>query len=115
MWLTLAAQDAFKDNFLVQWHPETMRARTFPVSRPRVYLNDFETAVQFSLDIAAEDCVCVGIPVGPSLSDRYCRPVPPEVQTGKPYDPFKLDVWQFSTSFADFKVRASYTHSISRG
>ncbi|OJT14091.1 hypothetical protein TRAPUB_9367 [Trametes pubescens] len=99
----IAHRDAFKDNFLVQWHPETMRARTAPISRPRVYLNDFETAVRFPLDMPAEDCVCVGLPVGPSFSDRYCRPVPPEVQTGKPYDPFKLDVWQFSTSFADFK------------
>ena len=29
---------------------------------------------------------------------------PPELHTGKPYDPFKLDVWQLGTTFNDFKV-----------
>ncbi|EIW51790.1 uncharacterized protein TRAVEDRAFT_75567 [Trametes versicolor FP-101664 SS1] len=100
----IAHRDAFKDNFLVQWQPETMETRFLPVTRPRVYLHDFETAIRFSPHMAAEDCVCVGVPmIDPSLADRYRRPAPPEVHSGKPYDPYKLDVWQLSTSFADFK------------
>ena len=30
--------------------------------------------------------------------------MPPEVLSGKPYDPFKLDVWQLGKSISDFKV-----------
>ncbi|KAI0636470.1 hypothetical protein C8Q77DRAFT_1269334 [Trametes polyzona] len=101
----VAHRDAFKDNFLVQWHPESMRVDAYPISRPRVYLNDFETAVRFLPNVSPEERVCVGLPLGASFPDpeRYRRPVPPEVASGEPYDPFKLDVWQFTTSFADFK------------
>lgn len=105
----LHLQDAFKDNFLVQWQPETMETRFWPVTRPRVYLHDFETAIRFPPHMAAEDCVCVGVPIDPSLAHRYRRPAPPEMHTGKPYDPYKLDVWQLSTSFADFTVRALFS------
>ncbi|KAJ3017152.1 hypothetical protein NUW54_g650 [Trametes sanguinea] len=103
--LTPACQDAFKDNFLVQWQPESLKARAYPVSRPRVYLNDFETAVMFGQDVPIEDCVCTGLPHGPSFPgpEKYRRPVPPEVESGKPYNPFKLDVWQFAMSLRDFK------------
>lgn len=115
MRLTLDLQDTFKDNFLVQWHPETMQTNFFPVTRPRVYLHDFETAIRFPPDLAAEDCVCVGVPIDPSLADRYRCPAPPEVHTGKPYDPYKLDVWQLSTSFADFKVHTPFAFFVLRG
>ncbi|KIM74717.1 hypothetical protein PILCRDRAFT_695592 [Piloderma croceum F 1598] len=43
----IAHRDAFHDNFLVQWHPESMRTMSIPASRPRVYLIDFEVAVEF--------------------------------------------------------------------
>lgn len=36
--------------------------------------------------------------------DEYSRDVPPEVKSGEPYDPFKLDVWQLGTGISDFKV-----------
>ncbi|KAJ3008173.1 hypothetical protein NUW54_g3256 [Trametes sanguinea] len=103
--MRIAHQDAFKDNFLVQWQPESLKARAYPVSRPRVYLNDFETAVMFGQDVPIEDCVCTGLPHGPSFPgpEKYRRPVPPEVESGKPYNPFKLDVWQFAMSLRDFK------------
>ncbi|KAI0766332.1 hypothetical protein BD413DRAFT_570094 [Trametes elegans] len=101
----IAHCDAFKDNFLVEWHPESLRIGLMPVSRPRVYLNDFETAVRFLPDVPPEKRVCVGLPVGASFPnpERYSRPIPPEVEGDKPYDPFKLDVWQFGTSLAGFK------------
>ncbi|KAJ2993481.1 hypothetical protein NUW54_g7712 [Trametes sanguinea] len=103
--MRIAHQDAFKDNFLVQWQPESLKARAYPVSRPRVYLNDFETAVMFGQDVPIEDCVCTGLPHGASFPgpEKYRRPIPPEVESGKPYNPFKLDVWQFATSLQDFK------------
>ncbi|KAI0636467.1 hypothetical protein C8Q77DRAFT_1070893 [Trametes polyzona] len=103
--LHIAHRDAFKDNFLVQWHPESLRVGAYPISRPRVYLNDFETAVRFAPDTPEEQRICVGLPLGPSFPypERYRRPIPPEVDSQKPYNPFQLDVWQFSTSFQDFK------------
>ncbi|KAI0636468.1 kinase-like domain-containing protein [Trametes polyzona] len=102
--MSIAHRDAFKDNFLVQWHPESLRARVYPASRPRVYLNDFETAVHFPPEVAPQERLCVGLPLGPSFpTDEYMRPIPPEVQAGTPYDPFKLDMWQFGTSFQDFR------------
>ncbi|KAL1937618.1 hypothetical protein VTO73DRAFT_13004 [Trametes versicolor] len=101
----IAHRDAFKDNFLLQWQPESLRTRTYPISRPRVYLNDFETAVHFPPSIPETDRLCVGLPLGASFpgTDAYGRPVPPELQSDTPYDPFKLDVWQFATSFEDFE------------
>ncbi|KAI0766326.1 hypothetical protein BD413DRAFT_570057 [Trametes elegans] len=103
--LGIAHRDAFKDNFLLEWHPESLRVGLMPVSRPRVYLNDFETAVYFPPDIPPEQRVCVGLPLGPSFPDSegYSRPVPPEVEAGTSYDPFRLDIWQFGTSLAGFK------------
>lgn len=102
-------QDAFLDNFLVQWFPESLAPRQLTISRPRVFLNDFETAVYFKEDVPAHARTCVGLPLCPSfpLPERYFRRVPEEVLSGNPYDPFKLDVWQFGTSLSDFKVSAN--------
>lgn len=104
--LITTLQDAFRDNFLLQWQPESLRTRTYPISRPRIYLNDFETAVHFPPSIPETNRLCVGLPLGASfpVPDAYGRPVPPELQSDTPYDPFKLDVWQFATSFEDFGV-----------
>ena len=78
-----------------------------PVSRPRVYLIDFEVAVDFPEDCPIDQRVCLGIPNDGSLTnpEKYARQRPPEVESGMPYDPFKLDVWQLGASFADFTVR----------
>ena len=35
-------QDAFHDNFVIQWHPGSLRTMRVSISRPRVYLIDFE-------------------------------------------------------------------------
>ena len=97
-------QDAFKDNFLVQWVPETLAMEHIAPSRPRVFLIDFEVAVHFQEDVPQEKRLCQGPPMGGSFPDSYGRRMPPEVVSGEPYDPFKLDVWQLGVSFDDFKV-----------
>ena len=70
-----------------------------PLSRPRVFLTDFEMAYEFPLDVAPEDRLLSGLPI-----EDYQRPVPPEIASGGLYDPFKADVWQFAESFSDFRV-----------
>jgi hypothetical protein len=63
--LTLAyvgSQDAFRDNFLVQWQPESMLTMTVPVSRPRIDLIDFEVAISFPAEYPLAECVCTGPP-----------------------------------------------------
>ena len=47
--MLIYSQDAFKDNFLVQWLPETLGMEHIAPSRPRVYLIDFEVAVHFQI------------------------------------------------------------------
>ena len=93
-------QDAFHDNFVIQWHPESLRTMKVSISRPRVYLIDFETAVQFPADCHLNERVSVGLP----FAEKYTRPLAPELTFGKAYNPFKLDVWQLGYSFSDFKV-----------
>ena len=70
------------------------------ISRPRVYLIDFETAVQFSPECTSIERVSLGLPV----AEKYARPHAPEFASGKAYCPFKLDVWQLGSSFSGFKV-----------
>ncbi|KAI9069072.1 hypothetical protein FKP32DRAFT_1560428 [Trametes sanguinea] len=103
--IRVAHRDAFRDNFLVQWHPESMSPKQLTVTRPRVILNDFETAVRFDEDVPLPEMVCVGLPLSESfIASKYTRPVPAEVASGRPYDPFKLDVWQFAQSFSNLKT-----------
>jgi hypothetical protein len=85
---------------------------TIPVSRPRVYLIDFEVTVEFPSNCPPVDCVCAGFPLGVSFSrpEMYSRPPAPEMTTGELYSPFKTDVWQLGTSFADFRVRKFVFH-----
>ncbi|GJE86787.1 kinase-like domain-containing protein [Phanerochaete sordida] len=104
----IAHRDAFPSNFLVQWQPESMALGAPCVSQPRVYLIDFECAVAFPDGCPSEERVCVGYPLAGSLEgcplDEYCRGVPPEVESGRPYDPFKLDVWQLGTGLSDLRT-----------
>jgi hypothetical protein len=95
-------QDAFYDNFVAQWHPESMRTMKVPISRPRVYLIDFETAVQFPAGCPPNERVSVGLPV--PIAEKYARPRAPEFASGEAYCPFKLDVWQLGNSLSIFKV-----------
>ncbi|KIM39229.1 hypothetical protein M413DRAFT_29411 [Hebeloma cylindrosporum] len=48
---SIAHRDVFLDNFLVKWHPESLATNTISPSRPRVYLIDFETAVEFAPEL----------------------------------------------------------------
>ncbi len=85
--------------------PESLRNDyDAPSSRPRVYMIDFELAIRFPMDSPQEERVCIGRPSGGSLPGPSGRPMPPEVLSDKPYDPFKLDVWQLGSSVSDFKV-----------
>ena len=74
------------------------------ISRPRVYLIDFETAVQFPAGCPSIERVSVGYPV----TENYSRPCAPELASEKAYNPFKLDVWQLGNSFSGFKVRQCF-------
>ncbi|KAL1751978.1 hypothetical protein FB107DRAFT_220881 [Schizophyllum commune] len=100
----IAHRDAFTRNFLMQWQPESLLVGRNSVSRPRVYLIDFETAVEFSGNIPPPDRLCVGLPQGGGIASpsRYTAPQIPEMATGEPYDPFKLDVWQLASCFNSF-------------
>ncbi|KAH9945132.1 kinase-like domain-containing protein [Epithele typhae] len=102
--MDIAHRDVFKDNFLLQWYPESMLIGHIPTSRPRVYLTDFELAVSFPRHLPREKHLCVGMPLGGSMPDFNGRPMPAEVLSGKPYDPYKLDVWQLATAFCDWEA-----------
>lgn len=101
-------QDAFKSNFMVEWMPESILSKDPQVSRPRVYIIDFESAVEFPEDCPPSERRCIGLPPG-MCEKTYTRAMPPEMASGLPYDPFKLDVWQLGKSFSDFKVSHSAT------
>ena len=69
-----------------------------PVSRPRVFMNDLELAMDFSSDGSGEPLV-----TGPP-TPGFQRSQPPEMQSGKPFDPFKADIWQLFRSYVGFEV-----------
>lgn len=101
MKLTLVCgQDLFLDNFLVEWHPESLLSRT--IIRPRVYIIDFETAVAFPDNSDPTERLVVGLPFPPELP--YERPLPPELILVDPYCPFRLDIWQLGTGLHKFNV-----------
>ncbi|TRM60614.1 hypothetical protein BD626DRAFT_549594 [Schizophyllum amplum] len=87
--LGIAHRDAFKTNFLVQFWPESLITGVVP-------------AVRFPEDCPPSDRVCTGLPLAGSITDGYRRNLIPEMLSGEPYDPFKLDVWQLATSLVDF-------------
>lgn len=101
----MVAQDLCKSNYVVQWHPESLATMQIPSSRPRVFLTDFEMAYEFPADMPPEERMLTGLPI-----ENYQRPVPPEITSGNPYDPFKADVWQLAESFSDFRVRRTCSH-----
>ncbi|KAK7691874.1 hypothetical protein QCA50_005278 [Cerrena zonata] len=100
----IAHRDANISNFVVEYHPESLRTMTVATSRPRVYIVDFETSVAFPEELPFESCVCVGVPTGETITE-WARALPPEVTSRELYSPFKLDVWQFGYSFT-----GSYTY-----
>ncbi|KAK0438329.1 uncharacterized protein EV420DRAFT_1651474 [Desarmillaria tabescens] len=94
--------DLFLSNFLLEWHPNTldpgMKRRGF--TRPRVYIIDFETAVDFLEDSTPEERVVTEYPFP---LESYGRPVPPEFHVSNTYDPFTLDIWQFGSDLTRFR------------
>ena len=109
----LCFKDAFRDNFVVQWYPESLATMKIPITRPRVYLIDFEVAIQFPEESPETERVSMGLPFGGSFStelEKYGRRHAPEFASGIAYKPFKLDVWHLARgiSFSDFKVRHSF-------
>ncbi|KAF9483154.1 hypothetical protein BDN70DRAFT_828108 [Pholiota conissans] len=104
--LGIAHRDAFQDNFVIQWQPESFKTMSISPSRPRVYLIDFEVAIDFPSDCPIEERVATGYPLGGSFLDleRYQRPHAPEFSGGKPYNPFKLDIWQLAQSLSGIRI-----------
>ena len=76
--------------------------------RPRVYMIDFETAVEFAPDTPPENRLCNALPVP---ADQYRRQRPDEL-TCDPllYCPFSLDVWQFGYDLVNHFAVRSYSH-----
>ncbi|KAF8958033.1 hypothetical protein BDZ97DRAFT_1906622 [Flammula alnicola] len=103
--LNIAHRDTFRDNFVIQWFPESLHIKKISPSRPRVYLIDFERAGSFPEDLPHEECLSTGYPLCGSLPTvgDYGRPFAPELVSGKPYSPFKSDLWQLGRSLADFR------------
>lgn len=69
-----------------------------PVTRPRVYLIDFEHAYQHTPGTTST------LIKAPS---PYFRDFAPEMHSGRRYDPFKPDVWQLASGFSYVRVSLS--------
>ncbi|KAK7691866.1 hypothetical protein QCA50_005270 [Cerrena zonata] len=76
-------------------HPESLLSDEIAVDKPRVYIIDFELAIDFPVDHPPEERVCTGVPCPKWYSrDDYTRPCSPEIDDNSPWCPFNLDVWQ---------------------
>ncbi|KIM39635.1 hypothetical protein M413DRAFT_447109 [Hebeloma cylindrosporum] len=87
----IAHRDLFFGNFVIDLVPRSMKGRSW--MRPRVYMIDFETAIEFPTDTPM---VCGDFPFPAHAAHLYQRPKPDEL-THDPllYCPLRLDVWQF--------------------
>ena len=63
-------------NFLVQWYPESLANMRVPTIRPRVYLNDFERAMELPTGVLSAET--------DPLNDGYMRIVAPEARSPSP-------------------------------
>lgn len=96
-------QDAFLDNFMVEWIPKSLSdIRPPPAAHPRVWLFDFETAIAFPPTTSIEECMCVGGPW--NTLTGYRRRVPPPLLEGTPYNVTHLDLFQFNLRLPDIQV-----------
>jgi serine/threonine protein kinase len=75
----------------------------------RYYICDFELAVTFDLDSDPASRVFTGFPGAGLRTGEYNREVAPEMRSGKPYCPFRADIFQLGYMFKTyFGVRAIY-------
>ncbi|KAL1671088.1 hypothetical protein EV122DRAFT_295634 [Schizophyllum commune] len=100
--LGVAHRDAFKRNFVMEWYSESLLTGAVPVCRPRVYIIDFEMAIQYAPECPASERTCVGPPCPSDAATNYAAQRAPEVDGDQAYSPFKLDIWQLGASFQDF-------------
>jgi hypothetical protein len=76
--------------------------------RPRVYMIDFETAVEFDPDTLPENRLCKDLPLP---ADQYRRQRPDELTRDTLlYCPFNLDIWQFGYDLANFFSVRFWSH-----
>lgn len=104
-------QDLFLNNFMVEWMPMSLSGRS--LTRPRVYIIDFETAVDFSDDCVESERLCSEHPFGNDFDlEDYGRQLAPELSGDiQPYCPFKLDLWQLGSDLRDnFQVFLNYPY-----
>ncbi|PPQ68741.1 hypothetical protein CVT25_012835 [Psilocybe cyanescens] len=94
-------RDLFLNNFMVGWMPMSLSGRS--LTRPRVYIIDFETAVDFSDDCVESERLCSEHPFGNDFDlEDYGRQLAPELSGDiQPYCPFKLDLWQLGSDLRD--------------
>ena len=63
---------------LFQWHPESLGTMKISFTLPRVYLIDFEVAIQFPAEYSETECVSMDRPHGSSSAstepEEYARP-----------------------------------------
>ncbi|PPQ91203.1 hypothetical protein CVT25_001219, partial [Psilocybe cyanescens] len=84
----IAHRDLFPANIMVEWMPQSLVERSC-MSRPCIYIIDFETTVDF-----LSDSIYRKSSEFPFNMSEYGRPVAPELSNGQPYCPFRLDMWQ---------------------
>jgi len=65
------------------------------IARSRVYLVDFETAIDLPEDSVPSERLVSGLPYLPGFSGTYSRPTPQGLDINVPHCPFKMDIWQF--------------------
>ncbi|KAJ3783396.1 hypothetical protein GGU10DRAFT_360987 [Lentinula aff. detonsa] len=89
----VAHHDAFFNNFLVEWQPDSLKRGAISVAHPRVWLIDFENAMSFPEDTPYGECKCTT----PDFlkRDNYGRPYDAAFMGDLSFNAFTLDLWQF--------------------
>uniref|UniRef100_A0A8H8CGU5 Protein kinase domain-containing protein n=1 Tax=Psilocybe cubensis TaxID=181762 RepID=A0A8H8CGU5_PSICU len=85
--------DMFLDNLAIEWIPQSL-VKASTTSRPRVYLINFDKAIQFTQESQPSERLVHDRPL-PAVTTVYYRADAPELSQKGPYCPFRLDMWQF--------------------
>jgi hypothetical protein len=112
-----STQDIGDDNILINFvdGPRVREGTSgpfrchFPV---RYYLNDFEFAVCFAEHSSPTDRLVSGTPIHSRPIEHYGRIPAPEMLSGRPYCPFKCDVWQMGTLFCETFNVCDFTYTV---